>query len=156
MLDIVLVAIGKMKSSACQQLADDYSRRLDVVAKLRIVQLPGGKFVAGQAANARRDDSLRVAKFLAGYPDKKVFLLTEFGPELDSVAWAKMLDDWDRANCQVVLVIGGAPGLDPEIIKPAAGLSLSKLTWPHELARVLLLEQLYRGLAINKGKDYHY
>ena len=156
MLDIILVTIGKMKSSACQQLADDYWRRLSIMAKLKAIELPGGRFVAGQAAKARHEDSLRVAQFLVGYPHSRVFLLTEFGPELDSLAWAKMLDDWDRTGQQVILVIGGASGLDQSIIKQAVGLSLSKLTWPHELARVLLLEQLYRGLSINKGKDYHY
>jgi len=52
--------------------------------------------------------------------------------------------------------MGGAPGLDNNILKIKETLSLSLLTWPHELARVLLLEQLYRGLTINNHKDYHY
>lgn len=156
MLDLVLVTIGKLKSAACCQLASDYLSRLQRLAKIKLIELPGGRFAAGQAANARLQDSQRVADFIVSHPGRAVFLLAETGVEVDSLAWAKMLGDWDCDGRQIILIIGGAPGLDPSIISSATRLSLSRLTWPHELARVLLLEQLYRGLTINLGKDYHY
>ncbi|HNU90024.1 MAG TPA: 23S rRNA (pseudouridine(1915)-N(3))-methyltransferase RlmH [bacterium] len=156
MLQIIIVTIGRCKNSACEELAASYYCRLNKLAKIKTVELAGGRFTSGQASVARYNDSVKMAKFLDHYPGAHVYLLTEFGQEFNSMEWADMLRQWDQNGQLVILVIGGAPGLDNNILKIKDTLSLSPLTWPHELARVLLLEQLYRGLTINAHKDYHY
>ncbi len=156
MLQIIVVTIGRCRNSACEALAASYACRLNKLAKIKIVELAGGRFASGQASVARYNDSVKIAKFLDHYPGAHVYLLTELGKEFNSMEWANMLCHWDEAGQLVVLVIGGAPGLDNNVLKIKDTLSLSLLTWPHELARVLLLEQLYRGLTIKAHKDYHY
>jgi len=156
MLQIIIVTIGCLRSAACRELADDYYQRLGQLAKIRVIELAGGRFAPGQALVARHNDSIKIAQFLEHYPGAQVYLLTELGKELDSMGWASMLRRWDQDGRLIILAIGGAPGLDNNILKIKETLSLSLLTWPHELARVLLLEQLYRGLTINNHKDYHY
>ncbi len=156
MLQLIVVTIGRCRDSACEALATNYYCRLNKLAKIKIVELAGGRFASGQASVARYNDSVKIAKFLDRYPGAHVYLLTEFGQELNSMEWADMLRQWDQDGRLVIAVIGGAPGLDNNVLKIKNTLSLSLLTWPHELARVLLLEQLYRGLAINAHKDYHY
>lgn len=156
MIDITILAIGKLKSSACLKLADDYFLRLKKIAKIKIIELNGGRFAEGQAKISRNQDSQKVLEWLKGYEGSQLYLLAEKGQNHDSLSWAKMLEQWDAAGDKIVLIIGGAAGLDPQILNKAKPLSLSSLTWPHELARVLLLEQLYRGLLINAGREYHY
>lgn len=156
MIDVTIVAIGKLKSSACLELADDYFLRLKKIAKVKVIELAGGRFAEGQARVSRNQDSQRVLEWLDNCNSSCVYLLAENGQAHDSISWAKMLEQWDAANEKVILVIGGAAGLNPQILDKAKRLSLSSLTWPHELARVLLLEQLYRGLLINAGREYHY
>lgn len=156
MLDLIIVSIGSIKSSACRQLNDDYFQRVQYLAKIKSVELSGGRFAAGQAKIARHQDSLRVADFLKKHPNDSAYLLAESGQEKNSMEWSKMLDCWDEAGRRIILIIGGAAGLEANLLKIDGKLALSKLTWPHELARVLLLEQLYRGLMISAKKDYHY
>jgi 23S rRNA (pseudouridine1915-N3)-methyltransferase len=156
MLNLMIVSIGSIRSLACRQLADDYFQRIQRLAKIKSVELSGGRFAIGQAKIARHQDSLRLVDFLKKYPNDSAYLLAESGQEIDSIAWSKMLGNWDSSGRRVILIIGGAPGLEADLLKIDGKISLSKLTWPHELARVLLLEQLYRGLMIGAQKDYHY
>ncbi|HNW55940.1 MAG TPA: 23S rRNA (pseudouridine(1915)-N(3))-methyltransferase RlmH [bacterium] len=156
MLDITILTIGKLKSSACLELADDYFSRLKRMAKIKVIELPGGRFSEGQAKLSRQQDSQKVLEWLKNYPDSQVYLMAEQGQEHNSLSWSSMMTKWDADGKKIILIIGGAAGLDPDILNKAIRLSLSGLTWPHEIARVLLLEQLYRGLMISGGKDYHY
>lgn len=156
MIDVTIVAIGKLKSSACLELADDYFLRLKKIAKVKVIELAGGRFMDGQAKISRTQDSQKIREWLKNYEGYRVYLLAEKGQSQDSIGWAKMMNQWDADNSKVILIVGGAAGLDPQILDKAQSLSLSFLTWPHELARVLLLEQLYRGLLINAGREYHY
>jgi 23S rRNA (pseudouridine1915-N3)-methyltransferase len=80
----------------------------------------------------------------------------EMGKEYDSPSFAKQLDHWSEGGRPLVFLIGGSWGLDESLVKGAhAKLSLGKMTWPHGIARLLLLEQLFRAEAILRGKEYH-
>jgi len=87
-------------------------------------------------------------------PGERLVVLTEEGCQFDSVGFAHWLDG--LASDRIALVIGGAEGLAPSIkAKAMANLSLSPMTFPHEIARLLLVEQIYRGVTILQGGPYH-
>ena len=89
-------------------------------------------------------------------PADHVIALCIDGPQLTSEAFAARVSQLEMRGKRIVFVIGGSLGLSPDVIKRAdEKLSLSKMTFPHQLARVLLLEQLYRACKINAGERYH-
>jgi 23S rRNA (pseudouridine1915-N3)-methyltransferase len=99
---------------------------------------------------AREAEAIRVAR----RPDERLVALTEEGRTWSSVAFAQALEG--SGSERLAFVIGGADGLDPTIKAEASWqLSLSPMTFPHELARLLLLEQLYRAMSIQQGGPYH-
>ncbi|MEO7243026.1 MAG: 23S rRNA (pseudouridine(1915)-N(3))-methyltransferase RlmH, partial [Variovorax sp.] len=96
------------------------------------------------------------AAVAAGAPNGRIVVLDERGSAVTTVALAQRLSNWQTAGGDVALVIGGPDGLDPTFKRGAAeNLRLSELTLPHALARVLLVEQLYRAWTINAGHPYH-
>jgi 23S rRNA (pseudouridine1915-N3)-methyltransferase len=99
---------------------------------------------------AREAEAIRAAL----RPDEQLVVLTEEGQGFDSVAFAARLQG--SGSQRLAFVIGGADGLDPALKASASWqLSLSPMTFPHELARLLLLEQLYRAQSIQQGGPYH-
>jgi 23S rRNA (pseudouridine1915-N3)-methyltransferase len=88
--------------------------------------------------------------------DALLVALTRDGQEMTSVDFARHLEEWQRRNRDVAFVIGGAHGLDAAVLDAAdQRLSLSPMTLPHEIARLTLLEQLYRACTIIRGEPYH-
>lgn len=131
---------------------DNYLRRLPRVWRASVDLLAPSR---RQQAGARRDDEwLRLANRLPGTAETVV--LDERGRALTSRKLAGRLDAWQHDGRDVAFVIGGPDGV-PEAARSAAALvlSLSAMTLPHELARVLLVEQLYRAHAILEGHPYH-
>ena len=134
---------GKNKLPAMQSLSAEYLKRLSHYAPMETHAL------ADQAALIKLLDKLRPAPLL--------ILLDSRGKQLSSEELAKLVGDHQtRGTQQLLFAVGGADGFSPEIRKLAYyELSLGKMTFPHELARVILLEQLYRAFTILKGHPYH-
>ena len=144
MLAKVLV-IGKMKDRALSARADGFLERCRAYGKVEIVELPDS-------------DVAREGKALLRELDKErsscIIVLSEEGKLLTTEAFASCISAADR---KIVFVIGGPFGLAPEVKARASLLwSLSPLTFTHELARLLLCEQLYRALNFNAGGSYHH
>ena len=144
MLAKVLV-IGKMKDRALGARADEFLERCRAYGKTEIVELPDS-------------DVAREGKALLRELDKEksscIIVLAEEGKLLTTEAFASYISAADR---KIVFVIGGPFGLAPEVKARASLLwSLSPLTFTHELARLLLCEQLYRALNFNAGGSYHH
>ncbi len=137
---IRVLAIGKVKRPWLLDGIAFYAKRL-----------PGLEVVELKDSNqAKEADAVRNAR----KPAERLVLLTEEGRKLDSLRFAEQLGDW--ASERVALVIGGADGHSPALRQEAdALLSLSALTFPHELARLVLMEQLYRASTILQGGPYH-
>jgi len=135
-----LIAVGRLRQAWVAEGIALYRRRLP---GLEIVEVRDG-------TPAREADAIRAAL----RPDERLVALAEEGETLGSAAFASALER--RAGDRLAFVIGGADGLEPSI-KAAASwrLSLSPLTLPHELARLLLVEQLYRARSILAGGPYH-
>lgn len=154
MLDITIIAIGKIKEKNIASSLDSYIKRLSPYARLNIVELKPEPFSESTKVKACIEESARIAAALDKYSDASVWLMTEGGKEHDSFGFAEMLDKQGRP---FVFAIGGSLGWSDAILKKYRNhLSLSKLTMPHELARLLLMEQLYRAATIINNKTYHY
>ena len=137
---IRILAIGKLKRGWIADGVAFYRKRLP---GLEIVELK-------DSTPAKEAEAIRAAR----KPAERLVLLSEEGQQLSSVGLAELLGDW--ASERLALVIGGADGHDPTLKQQADGLlSLSALTFPHELARLMLVEQLYRASTILQGGPYH-
>lgn len=156
---IGLFAVGRLKAGPEKELA---ARYLDRFAKAGpAIGLEAGRISevaesrAGSAATRKREEAAMLEKAL---PEGAVLiLLDERGKALDSPAFADLIAGFrDCGRRDLVIAIGGADGLDPTLHDRAdATLCLGKLTWPHQLVRILIAEQLYRAVTILSGHPYH-
>ena len=153
MLDLTLIAIGKIKDKNLLVLAEEYQKRIKPFARFELLELKASAFNEGAKEKAKKEEATRIEEILEKRKGAKIFLLAEEGIETESVAFAQSLE---KINGPIVLVVAGALGWDKDLRKKYPKISLSKLTMPHELARVVLLEQLYRAALILTGKEYNY
>jgi len=156
MLDIVLISFGKMKDKNFNAASQEYLKRLAPYAKIRLEELAAEPFNSeSDKLKAKRKEGERLAAALDKYPEAEIFILDENGAESDSRKFSEVLESGERRK--LVFAVGGSLGISADILAAGYGsLSLSKMTLPHELAKVVLLEQIYRGLAIIRGKQYHH
>ncbi|WP_419907967.1 23S rRNA (pseudouridine(1915)-N(3))-methyltransferase RlmH [Hoeflea sp.] len=156
---ISIYAVGRLKSGPERELSARYIDRFSKTGASRgltfdrIVELPESR--ASAAATRKREEHEGLARQLPA--DALIVALDEGGKALDSNAFARMLQEWnDAGHRDLAMIIGGADGLDRELIARAdAVLSFGKLTWPHQIVRILLAEQLYRAATILTGHPYH-
>lgn len=153
MLDITLITIGKIKDKNLLNIAEEYIKRIKPFARLEILELKAGIFNSSTKEKYKKEESIRIEEILAKRSPANIFLLAEDGVEHDSISFAANLD---KINGPIILVIAGALGWDESFRQKYSKISLSNLTMPHELARVVLLEQLYRSALILCDKEYHY
>jgi len=140
-----LIVVGKIREKGLLERCEEYRKRLGAYGKFEAVELPDSS-VEGEGASILRE--------LEKERSAAVIVLSEEGKEFTSVAFSQYLQHLDR---KVVLVIGGPFGLAPAVKQRADLLwSLSKLTFPHEIARLLCMEQLYRACNIARGGSYHH
>jgi len=152
---ILVVVVGKVRGSLAGAVAE-YEKRAARYWKLEVVEVAGGAG-SGQAP-ADRVMEAEAERILARIPDGlEVVALTRVGKTMDSRELAGYLEEHAvRSSAGVAFVIGGAFGLGTSVLKKARRkLSLSTLTLPHEMARLLLAEQLYRAGTLLRGEPYH-
>jgi 23S rRNA (pseudouridine1915-N3)-methyltransferase len=156
---VIVAAIGRLKQGPERMLAEGYRKRAAAAGRplglrdFEIVEIRESR--AQDAARRRVEESIALANVI---PDgSMVVLLDQGGESFDSPALAGALREWrgeDRAA--VCFVIGGADGLAPSLGGRAKmRLAFGKATWPHQLVRIMLLEQLYRACTILSGHPYH-
>lgn len=154
MIQATILAIGGIKDAPLRELAEEYLKRLAPYAKVEIQELKAEAFGADDEEKAKKKEGERILNFLEKKSDVKIFLLTESGKLKNSKEFAGFLG---AESGQIIFVIAGALGFSDEVLKkPFVRLSLSPMTFTHEMARVILLEQIYRAATILKGKKYHY
>jgi 23S rRNA (pseudouridine1915-N3)-methyltransferase len=152
-LKLRLAAVGKVKSKPFAAACADYEKRLRRYAKFELIEVKDVRGRSVPECQLRESDSLQGA-VLKG---SRVVLLDESGELLTSRELAARMDrDAQTGNGSWTLLIGGSDGHSAALKAQAQFTwSLSPLTLPHELARVVVLEQLYRALTIRKGESYH-
>ena len=149
-----VIAVGRVRRPSLRAACDEYAARISRYTRLEIREVPE------RSGAARRPEDVRRAEAQAlrdAIPEgTRVVLVTREGKALDSQAWAARLEEWRQAGRDVALVLGGAYGVDAKALGPCESkVSLAPFTLPHELARVVLLEQLYRAGTILRGEPYH-
>jgi 23S rRNA (pseudouridine1915-N3)-methyltransferase len=155
-MHFVLLYVGKPKELFIKEGEREYLKKLAPFCKLELIEIKSFGYLKGQSKQAIivREGSEIIKKI---NNDSYVIILDKEGKKFVSEDMVKKIDFWLNLGKNIVLVIGGAFGLSVEVKKRAQEiLSLSDLTFTHELARIILLEQLYRGFTIKKNVPYHY
>jgi 23S rRNA (pseudouridine1915-N3)-methyltransferase len=156
---IMVIAVGRLKQGPERELAERYAARFDDAGrKLGFRGLDLREIPESRARDAGTRIAEEAAAIAALMPDKSSLVaLDEHGDSIDSSIFARHLGRWrDESVANTIFVIGGADGLSPELQRMAKlRLAFGKATWPHQLVRVLLLEQIYRAATILAGHPYH-
>ncbi len=149
----IVVAVGKLKEPFYRHGADEYLSRLQRYRQVSLVEVPDAAVRAGREPDALRQEADRIRQAAAG---ARLVALTERGQQLSTEELASRLETLEGQGGDLAFCIGGANGLDPEVERDAAWcLGLSTLPLPPQLARLVLLEQLYRVETLRKGEPYH-
>jgi len=158
-MSMTLITVGKMKEKPYRMMADEYLKRLSRYGKVEEIELPdlpepanSSPAIEAQIKEKEGESILTRIK-----PSDYVIAMTIPGKQWDSHGLSRHVDDlMNRGNSNLVFVIGGSLGLSDKVIARAdEEMSMSKMTFPHQLARVMLLEQLYRAMKIRAGERYH-
>lgn len=155
MLKINIIAVGRQKDPWVEQGCDHYLKLLSRFAGVAVTIIPPARSSSSfTPREIKKQESLLITKRL---PKGYLVGLSEKGQEHSSESFGKLLEKWHTISSgSVTFVIGGAFGLDKEFLTGCDYLlSLSEMTFPHQLARLVLLEQLYRGFTILNNTDYH-
>lgn len=158
-MKITICCVGKVKEKFYVQAIEEYSKRLSRYCKLEIIEVQDEKTPDNASENLnlqiKQKEGERILSAIKD--DAYVCALAIEGKMLDSVELSQKID-WlgIEGKSNIVFVIGGSLGLSKEVLDRADYyLSFSKMTFPHQLMRVILLEQIYRSYRIIKGEPYH-
>lgn len=156
---ITILAVGKIKENFFREAIAEYEKRLSRYCKLDLIEVADEK-TPDHASKAEEEqikekEARRILDKIS--PDAYVITLEILGKEMDSVSFSEMLQKLGVAGkSQVIFVIGGSLGLHESVSRRADGkVSFSLMTFPHQLMRVILCEQLYRGFRIMNHEPYH-
>lgn len=153
-MQIRILAVGKVKENYLQRGIDEYLKRLRPYTRIEVEEVPDEP-LASDLKRAPEREGERLLKRIKS--EEYLIVLDRQGRMLPSEELAQMVLDWEMTGKKVVFVIGGAAGLAPEVLQRAdLKLSFSKLTFPHQLFRLILVEQVYRAFKIARGEKYHW
>ena len=146
---IRLLCVGKMKDKSLKNVQDDYLKRLNRLRKVELIELKEGN-PQMEDEKIIFDETSRLLKHIKA--DEFVCLFDLQGTQVDSLEFSKQLDE----NVKCCAIIGGSMGVDQRLRDRAdIILSISRMTFPHLLARIIVLEQMYRAYKIINGQRYH-
>ena len=158
-MSMAILCVGKLKEKPYRQMADEYLKRLGRFGKIEEIELPDLPEPEGAGEAEETRIKLREVEAILGRikPGDRVICLTIGGKRMSSEALSRHLqEEKTRGVSRFVFVIGGSLGLGDNVLSRAdEELSMSDMTFPHQLARVMLLEQLYRAEKIAAGQRYH-
>ena len=158
-MKITIVTVGKIKEKYLRDAIAEYTKRLSKYCKLEIVEVVDEKTPDNASSiveNQIRDkEAERIQKYLKD--DAYVITLEIGGKMLDSVEFSKKIEQLGiQGKSHIIFVIGGSIGLGEEVLRRSDfAISFSKMTFPHQLMRVILLEQIYRAFRIINHEPYH-
>ena len=158
-MNITIVTVGKLKEKYLKQGIDEYMKRLSAYAKVKIAEVPDEKapetLSLAEETGVKDKEAVRILSHIS--EGTFVITLEIEGKMLTSEQLAKQLHDLAlHGKSKIAFVIGGSLGLGEAVLKRSdSSLSFSKLTFPHQLMRLVLVEQVYRAFRINRGEPYH-
>lgn len=158
MLNINIVCIGKIKEKYLRDALDEYSKRLSRYCKLTFLELPDEKIPDKINDNLANEIKSKECNNIINHLKKESYLvaLDLNGKEFTSEEFSKKIDNIAMENSHLTFIIGGSLGLTKELLDMCdLKICFSKMTFPHQLIRVFLLEQIFRAFKIQKGETYH-
>ncbi|MCH4006598.1 23S rRNA (pseudouridine(1915)-N(3))-methyltransferase RlmH [Eubacterium sp. F2] len=158
-MNITVICIGKLKESYWRDAVKEYSKRLGGYCSLDIVELKESRLAANPSPADELAVKVKEGEEILSHirPSSWVVTLEIQGKKLSSEKLAEKIEDWSlEGRSDLVFVIGGSLGLSPDVSKRADfKLSFSDMTFPHQMMRVILLEQIYRSFKIIRHEPYH-
>lgn len=159
MMNINIICVGKLKEDYLRSACAEYQKRLGAFCKLKITELPPSRLPenpnAAQITAALEEEGKQILSKIS--QSEAVFAMCIEGKTLSSEKFSAEIEKFAlNGYGNICFVIGGSHGLDPAVKSRANfRLSMSPMTFPHQLARVMLLEQIYRAFMISSGGKYH-
>ena len=148
---IKIICVGKIKEKYLKEAIFDYQKRISKYTKLELIELPDYDFDIKKTLSKEKDNILKVIK-----PNDYNILLDLDGKSFTSLEFASKLLNLREKYPNINFIIGGSFGVDTDIKeKCQERISFSKLTFPHQLFRVIFLEQIYRSFKIINNEEYH-
>lgn len=154
-MKITFIVVGTLKASYLKDAVSDYFKRISRYVRVDVVEV---REAAGSAKTPKkdcmRDEAERILRKVS--PGDAVVVCADVGREFTSKGFASFVEGQMTAGCKtLVFIVGGPYGLDPGVVAAAdTVLSLSRMTLPHDLARLVLFEQVYRAFTIVRGEPY--
>jgi 23S rRNA (pseudouridine1915-N3)-methyltransferase len=140
-MKVNIIAVGKVKEKSINQLIEEYTKRLGPYLKLNIKELK-------DEGLAKESDKIRN---IIQQDSENTFILDALGKQFSSEEFSEFM----KNKQEVTFIIGGPDGISDDVKKKAKTVSFSKMTFTHEMCRLFLIEQIYRGVMIEKGRPYH-
>ena len=153
---IQLLVVGKTTDSRLEALIDEYTKRLKHYVSFELVVVPDSKNAKSLSEEQlKTQEGLEILRRLT--PSMEVYLLDEHGREFRSIEYADWIQKRMASGKDLTLVIGGAYGFSPAVYERANGkISLSQMTFSHQMIRLLAVEQIYRAMTILRNEPYHH
>lgn len=158
MLNIQIVCIGKIKESYLKSATNEYSKRLSKYCKLSIIELPDEKIPDKLNENLSNEIKSKECKNILNHlkKDSYIIALDLTGKQFSSENFSLEIEKISMINSSITFIIGGSLGLNNELLNNCnQKICFSKMTFPHQLIRVFLLEQLFRSFKISNNETYH-
>ena len=158
MLTINIICTGKIKEKYLKDAIQEYSKRLSKYCNLQIIELPDEKVPEKLSENLEETIKQKECKNAIAHikKDSYIICLDLKGKEFTSEDFSKKIENISQINSTITFIIGGTLGLTKEILRFSnESICFSKMTFPHQLIRVFLLEQIFRAFKISKGETYH-
>jgi 23S rRNA (pseudouridine1915-N3)-methyltransferase len=156
---ILIYCVGSLKEAYWREAEKEYLKRLSPYAKAEIIEVPDLPSKEGASKKSEEETKEKEGERILAKikPSDYVVLLDLGGEETGSVELSRRLEGWmERGGASVTFVIGGSLGLSESLRKRGNDvLTLSKLTFTHQMSRIILLEQIYRAFRIMRGEPYH-
>lgn len=161
MLNIKVLCVGKIREKSLKELLEEYEKRISKYAKLEIIELDDDKIPQNASPaieeQVKISESNKLIEKIKKYPNSNVILLDLKGKQYSSEEFAEKIDNIQTySSSTIIFVIGGSLGMSQELLNLSTDkICFSKMTFPHQLIRVFLLEQIFRAFKILNNETYH-
>lgn len=161
MLNIKIMCVGKIREKSLKELLDEYEKRISKYAKLEIIELDDDKIPQNASPaieeQVKISESNKLIEKIKKFPNANIILLDLKGKQYSSEEFAEKIDNIQTySSSTIIFVIGGSLGMSQELLNLSNDkICFSKMTFPHQLIRVFLLEQIFRAFKILNNETYH-
>ena len=158
MLHIDIICVGKLKEQYLKDAINEYSKRLSKYCNLNILELPDEKIPENNSEKIFNEIKSKECANISSHikKDSYVIALDLTGKQFTSEEFSKKIDNISLTNSNITIIIGGSLGMTAEFLNTVnEKICFSKMTFPHQLIRVFLLEQLFRAFKISNNETYH-